>query len=572
MPKKDCDAHPKFPANPSRTGGRLVVASLLAHGVDAVFCVPGESYLEVLDALHDVSDRIRLIACRHEHGASNMAEAYAKLTGKPGVCMATRGPGACNAAIGAHTAFQDSTPMILLIGQVARPNIGREAFQEVDFRRMFAPLAKRVEQIDDSGQVPEIMARAFHDAVSGRPGPVVLALPEDMLRETTGAPDVGPFKPTHAEPDAADMEAMMKLLAKSRRPVAMLGGGGWTSQARLDIASFVEANALPVCASFRCNDLPDNRHPCYIGEMGISPDPALVRRIKDSDLLLAVGARLGEKTTQGYTLIGCPTPEQTLIHVYPSAEELGRVFHPNLAIHSAMAGFAAAAAGLTPIAGRQWRRWTEEARNDYIKNFEPPASGGPLDLGRVMVELDKMLPADAVITVDAGNFSGWPQRFLTFGGGRRMLGATSGAMGYGVPAAVASMIADPKRCAVGMVGDGGFAMTGQELATAALYGVAPIILVFNNRMYGAIRMHQERRHPGRVIGTDLYDIDFAALAEAYGAHGERVKKTEDFAPAFSRARASGKPALIELRYDPDIINTRTTLSAVRAAALHPSAS
>lgn len=557
------------PSNlPSRTGGRLVVASLLAHGVDAVFCVPGESYLEVIDALYDVRDRIRLITCRHEHGASNMAEAYAKLTGKPGVCMVTRGPGACNAAIGVHTAFQDSTPMILLIGQVARSHIGREAFQEVDFKRMFAPLAKSAEQIDDSGQVPEIMARAFHTAVSGRPGPAVLALPEDMLREATSAPDIGPFKQTHASPAAADMEAIRKLLAKSRRPMVMLGGGGWTPQARLDIAAFVEANALPACVSFRRNDLLDNRCPCYVGEMGIGPDPALIRRIKDSDLLLAMGTRLGEKTTQDYALIDCPTPKQPLIHIYPAAEELGRVFHPALAVHSTMAAFAAAAAALKPTGGGEWRQWTEETRNDYTANLAPPPCNGPLDLGRIMVGLDRLLPDDAVITVDAGNFSGWPQRFLTFGGGRRMLGPTSGAMGYGVPASVAAMIADPKRCAVGMIGDGGFAMTGQELATAALYGVAPIILVFNNRMYGAIRMHQERRHPGRVIGADLYDIDFAALAEAYGAHGEKVERTEDFAPAFARARASGRAALIELICDPDATTTRLTLSAVRAAALH----
>lgn len=554
----------------TKTGGKLIVDALLSHGADAVFCVPGESHLEVLDGLHDVADRVKLITCRHEHGAAFMAESYAKLTGKPGVCLVTRGPGACNASIGVHTAFQDSTPMLLLIGQVARPHIGREAFQEVDFERMFAPLAKAAEQVNDAGQAPEIIARAYRTMVSDRPGSVVLALPEDMQREASDAAGEGPFQAIHASPGASDMEQLRKLLDNSERPLMMVGGGGWNDNARRRILDFAETNGLPACASFRCHDIIDNRHSCYVGEVAISPDPALVARVKDCDLLLVVGARLGEITTQGYTLIDLPTSKQTLVHVYPGADELGRVFQPSVAIHSAVSAFAAAAADMEPVEWGHRARWCEEARRDYLENKKPPSVNGPLDMGRVMVELDALLPDDSVVSVDAGNFSGWPQRFLTFGPSRRLLGATSGAMGYSVPAAVAAKIARPESTVVGMAGDGGFAMTGQELATAALYGATPLILVANNRMYGTIRMHQERRHPGRVIGTALSDIDFAGLAPAYGAHGERVERTEDFAPAYQRALASGKPALIELITDPEIINTRTTLSATREAALKKS--
>ena len=549
-----------------RTGGRLIADALRVHGVETVFCVPGESYLEIMDALYDLSNEIALISCRHEHGAANMAEAYGKLTGRPGVCMVTRGPGACNASIGAHTAFQDSTPMVLLIGQVRRGHMGREAFQEVEFRHMYAPLAKWVTQVERAEQLPEAMARAFRTAVSGRPGPVVLALPEDMLSEAADVADGAAYRCVRAHPDPADLERLRRLLAGAERPVMIVGGGGWTDEARDGILAFAEAHGLPTCCSFRRHDLFDNTHACFVGELGLGPNPALVKRVKEADVLLVVGARLGEMTTQGYTIVEAPTPRQSLIHVHASAEELGRVFEPALAIQSGMAEFVEAARALTAVDGTRWREWAAAARRDYEDNRRPPAFDGALDLGRVMTELNERLSPDAIVTVDAGNFSGWAQRYLAFGGGRRFLGATSGAMGYGVPAAVAAKIAMPERMVVACVGDGGFGMTGQELLTAVLYGVNPVILVFNNAMYGTIRMHQERDHPGRVIGTDLASPDFAALAVAYGAHGEVVARTEDFAPAFERALGSGKAALIELRMDPDVINTRTTLTALRERA------
>ncbi len=543
-----------------------MVESLGAHGVEIAFCVPGESYLEVLDALVDTDGGIAVVTCRHEHGAANMAEAYAKLTGRVGVCMVTRGPGACNASIGIHTARQDSTPVVLLVGQVPRPYAGREAFQEVDFERMFEPLAKWAVQIERAGDIPETMARVFHTALSNRPGPVVVALPEDMLCETSDVPAVDPLEVTRACPDPGHMERLHRILGAAERPVMLVGGGGWSAEARRDIVDFAEANHLPTCCSFRRHHTFDNASPCFIGEMGISPEPALVERVKDADVVLVVGARLGEMTSQRYTLIDASKPGQHFVHVHAGAEELGRVFQPDLAIHSGMAEFAKAAAALEPVDGDRWRAWTEKGRGDYQRGRKAPDFNGRLDLGAMMAELEQRLPADAVVTVDAGNFSGWPQRFLRFGGGRMLLGATSGAMGYGVPAAVAAKIAAPDRMVVGCVGDGGFGMTGQELATAALYGVSPLILVFNNNMYGTIRMHQDRNHPDRIIATDLHNPDFAALAETYGAHGEVVERTEDFGPAFERATRSGKVALIEVRMDPDVITTRTTLSAIRQRA------
>jgi acetolactate synthase-1/2/3 large subunit len=548
------------------TGGHLVARALHRHGVDTVFCVPGESYLDVMDGLYDLADDIALVSCRHENGAANMAEAYGKLTGRPGVCMVTRGPGACNASIGVHTAFQDSTPMVLLVGQVQRPHLGREAFQEVDYRRMFGALAKWVTQVDDPGRIPEVMAQAFQTALSGRPGPVVVALPEDMLRESSGAADAGPYDIEAAHPDPGAMERLHHILGDAQRPVVIIGGGGWTDAARSDIVAFAEVNGLPVCCSFRRHDLFDNNHPGFIGELGIAPGPALLRHIAEADVLLVVGARLGEMTTQGYTLIDVPRPRQAFVHVHPSADELGRVFEPSLAIHAGIPEFARAAAALARVDGSRWHDWTSAARAAYEENASPADYGGDLDLGRVMAVLQERLPGNAIVTVDAGNFSGWVQRFLTFGNGRRLLGSTAGAMGYGVPAAVAAKIADPERTVVACVGDGGFGMTGQELATAVMAGVDPVILVFNNAMYGTIRMHQERHFSGRVIGTDLANPDFAALARAFGAHGEAVERTGDFAPALERALKSGTAALIELRMDPDVISTRTTLTAIREAA------
>jgi acetolactate synthase-1/2/3 large subunit len=553
-------------ASDAKSGGHLIVDALRAHGTDAVFCVPGESYLAVLDGFVDTLDETRVITCRHEHGAANMAEAHAKLTGRTGVCLVTRGPGACNASIGVHTAFQDSTPMILLVGQVQRAFAGREAVQEVDFERMFAPLAKWAAQIETAADVPETMARAFLVANSGRPGPVVLALPEDMLRETSDAAPVAPRAIAKARPGGADMERLRRMLIDAERPFMIVGGGGWTPEARRRIQAFAEAVGVPVCCSFRRHHLFDNASPVFVGEMGIGADPALVERFKGADLVVAVGARLGQVTTQNYTLLDAPKPAQSLVHVHADADELDRVFSAELCIHAGMDEFTEAAAGLAPVDAAPRRAWTEAARADYEAGHAAPDYGGALDLGRVMTELDRLLPADAVVTVDAGNFSGWPQRFLTFGGDRMLLGATSGAMGYAVPAAIAAKVAAPARVVVACVGDGGFGMTGQELATAALHKVAPLVLLFNNRMFGTIRMHQERQHPDRAIATALENPDFAALAETFGGHGEVIARTEQFVAAFERALASGRASVLELRMDPDVITTRTTLSAIRSRA------
>ena len=549
------------------SGGQLVVAALRAHQVEMAFSVAGESYLEVLDALYDAPE-IRLVTCRQEGGAAFMAEAYGKLTGKPGVLLVTRGPGACNASIGIHTAFQDSTPMVVLVGQVARHQIDREAFQEVDFRRMFSPLAKWVAQIDMADRVPELVNQAFQVAASGRPGPVVLALPEDMLRDRVVAPVSGPYRAVRAHPGAADLAELRRLLAGAQRPMMLVGGSGWTDAACRNIGRFAQANDLPVCCSFRRQDIVDNRSRCFAGDLGTGASPALVARVKESDLLLAVGARIGEITSQSYSLLGIPDPGKTLIHIHPAAEELGRVFRPNLAIQSGMPEFAAAAAELEPVPAAHRSDWRAAVRADYEAGLLPSPAGGSaaLDLGQIMGWLRERLPDDAIVTSDAGNFSGWPNRFLQYRRPGRQLGPTSGAMGYGVPAAVGAKLVHPDRLVVGFCGDGGFLMTGQELATSLAAGVGPVILLFNNAMYGTIRMHQERRFPGRVVGTALDNPDFVALARAYGAFAARVARTEDFAPAFEEAAAGKRAAVIELAMDPEIITTRTTLSAIRRQA------
>ena len=552
---------------PTRTGGQILVDQLKVHGVDTVFCVPGESYLAALDALYDARDRIRLIVCRQEGGAAYMADAYGKLTGRPGVCFVTRGPGATNASVGVHTAFQDSTPLILLIGQVARGEMEREAFQEVDFRRMYGPLAKWVAQIDDPGRVPEMVAHAFTLATSGRPGPVVLALPEDMLREPAAVGDAEPYKTVQAHPGHADLEQLRAMLATAKKPLAILGGSTWTRQAVADFMAFAEANRLAVGTSFRCQDRFDNLHPCYGGDIGISPNPKLAARIRESDLVLAIGARLGEMTTGGYTLLAVPRPKQRLIHVHMGAEELGRVYQADLPINAGIPQIVAALRELPPVDSGVWAAWTEAAHADYLEYSEPVTNPGALQLAEVMAQLREQLPADTIVANGAGNYAGWVHRFWrhrTFG---TQLAPTSGSMGYGVPAGVAAAILHPERTVLSFSGDGCFLMNGQELATAMQYGAAPIFLVVNNGMYGTIRMHQEREYPNRVSGTVLVNPDFAALARAYGAHGETVERTADFAAAFARARQARRAALIELRLDPEAISTRTTLSKIREAAV-----
>jgi acetolactate synthase-1/2/3 large subunit len=548
-----------------RTGARILVDQLKAHGVERAFCVPGESYLAVLDALYDTPE-IDLIVCRHESGAAIMAEAEGKLTGRPGVCFVTRGPGATNASPGVHIAFQDSTPMILFVGQIARGFQEREAFQEIDYRRMFGPLTKWAAQIDEAERIPEFISHAFHVASAGRPGPVVLALPEDMLSDRADAPTARSYAPVQAHPGDADMARLRSLLAAAKRPFLLLGGSGWDAQACADMRAFVEANRLPVGAAFRFQDLFDNAHPNYAGDVGIGVNPKLQALIRDADFLLVAGPRLGEMTTGGYTLIDVPCPRQTLVHVHAGAEELGRVYQAELAINAGMKAFAAAAQALSPVDSTAWRGQAEAAHNDYLAWSAPTKMPGPVQLAEIVAWLRDTLPADSIVTNGAGNYTIWVHRFYRYRGFRTQLAPTSGSMGYGVPAAIAAKRRHPERTVVCFAGDGCFLMTGQELATAVQYGINVIILVVNNSMYGTIRMHQERHYPGRVSGTDLVNPDFAALARAYGAHGETVERTADFAPAFERAQNSSKPAVIEIRIDAEAITPRQSLSDVRAAA------
>jgi acetolactate synthase-1/2/3 large subunit len=548
-----------------RSGGALLVDALRVHGAGHVFCVPGESYLAVLDALVDAPE-IAVTACRQEGGAAIMAEAAGKLTGRPGICMVTRGPGATNASAGLHIAFQDSTPMILLIGQVARGMAEREAFQEIDYRRMFGQLAKWVAEIDRAERVPEFLSRAFHTATGGRPGPVVLALPEDMLRERAAPRPFDPYRPVEAHPGAADLARLQELLAGAERPLMVLGGGGWDAEACENVRRFAEAYELPVGASFRCQSYFDNAHPNYVGHVGIAMSPKLTDLVTEADLLLLIGARMGEITSAGYTLLEIPKPRQDLVHVYPGAEELGRVYQPSLAINAGMKAFAAAVADLAPAAPPPWRARAEAARADYLDWCRPLANPGDLQLAEVMAWLADTLPPDAMVTNGAGNYSIWLHRFYRYRQYRTQLGSTSGSMGYGLPAAIAAKRLHPERTVVAFAGDGCFQMTGQEFGTAVQYGLPIILIVVNNGMWGTIRMHQERSYPGRVSATDLVNPDFAKLAEAYGGHGEVVEKTEDFPAAFARAQAAGRPALIELRVDPEAISATQSLSEIRAAA------
>ncbi|MFG6592358.1 thiamine pyrophosphate-binding protein [Sulfitobacter sp. 1A12157] len=551
----------------ARTGGQVLVDQLLIHGADTAYCVPGESYLEVLDALHDVQDRFTLINARHEAGAANMAETYGKLTGTPGICMVTRGPGACHAAIGVHIAQQDSTPMILLVGQIARDTTDREAFQEVDYRAMFGPIAKWATQIDDPARVPEYMARAFRVATSGRPGPVVISLPEDMLTEVVSVADARPYTATHAGLSPDNLDMLKTEIAQAERPLLLLGGSGWSDESAAAITRFAEANKIPVTTSFRRQDIVNNLSPVYAGDFGTSTAPSLYAHQREADLLVVIGARLGEMTTKTYTTMQSPNPDTRLVHLYPEADEIGRVYSPDLGIAAAPVAVAAALDGVDLGRAEAWGNWCDKLHADYLTDTEAPNGGDwDLDMGVALAQLRDELPDDVVITLDAGNHTGWAQRFLRFGRPGRIVGSTCGAMGYSVPAAVAASIADPERLTLSFVGDGGFMMSGNELATAAQYGGRPIVLLFNNGIYGTIRMHQERDHPERISGTTLQNQDFVKMAEGLGAHAERVTKTEDFAAAFTRARESGRPALIELVTDPEQISTRTTISKLRAAA------
>ncbi|QLJ12566.1 thiamine pyrophosphate-binding protein [Pseudomonas putida] len=550
-----------------RSGGQVLVDALRVNGVERAFCVPGESYLAVLDALHDVQDEIDLIVCRQEGGAAYMAEAYGKLTGKPGICFVTRGPGATNASVGVHTAFQDSTPMLLFIGQVARDQIEREAFQEVDYRRMFGQMAKWVVQIDDAARIPELVNQAFQRAISGRPGPVVIALPEDMLTDLVQVADARPAQRVEAAPAPQALGELQALLAKAQRPLVIAGGGGWDDQAVADLKRFVHAQNLPLAASFRCQDLFDNTDLHYAGDLGLAAGPVLVDAVKQSDLLIVVGARLGEMTTGGYALVDIPTPKQALVHVHASAEEIGRVYQPTLGINAGPGSFLAQAAALPAVRQAALTDWVASLNSGYRGNFETPRSPGDVQMSEVIAWLNNTLPADSILTCGAGNYTGWVHRGYQHRVFRTLLGPTNGSMGYGVPAAVAAKLTYPQRTVVAFAGDGCFLMNGQELATAAHYDARVITVVVNNGMYGTIRMHQERTYPGRVSGTELHNPDFAALARAYGLHGETVTRTEDFAAAFERCQASGKPALIEVQVDPEALTPRMTLSQIRDKAL-----
>ena len=559
--------------HPSRSGGQILVDALKIHGVDTAFGVPGESYLDVLDALHD-SD-IRFIINRQEGGAAFMAEAYGKMTGKPGICFVTRGPGATNASIGVHTAYQDSTPMILFIGQVGNDFTDREAFQEIDYRRMFGQMAKWVTQIDRADRIPEYMARAFQVATSGRPGPVVLALPEDMLIDIAAVADTKRYTPVQASPSSAQIDTLRSMLAEAKRPVVLLGGATWNAQACMDLARFAEANALPVGCTFRFQDLLDNAHPNYIGDVGIGINPKLAARVRDADLLIAIGPRLGEMTTSGYSLLASPVPKQRLVHFHADAEELGSVYQAELMINSGAPQACAMLAAMAPVDASAWAGSVSEARAELAAYQEQPPifqdGLAPLDLWQVVQQLQAAVPKDTIITNGAGNYASWAHRFYRYGGMRTQLAPTNGAMGYGVPAGVAAKIIDPQRTVVTFAGDGEYMMNGQELATAVQYKAGVLIIVFNNSMFGTIRMHQERDYPGRVSGTTLHNPDFAALAQAYGAHGEVVNTTAEFGPALQRAlahtREQSLPAIIELRYDGNLITPNATLETIRKTAV-----
>ncbi|MDB5912420.1 MAG: transcriptional regulator, Fis family [Ramlibacter sp.] len=555
--------------------GHLIVECLVAQGVSHAFGVPGESYLAVLDGFHKYRDQIRFVTNRQEGGAAYMAEAVGKMTNRPGICFVTRGPGATNASIGVHTAFQDSTPMVLFVGDVASDQRDREAFQEVDYGSFFGPstkgMAKRVERIDDADRIPEYVARAFATAMNGRPGPVVLVLPEDMLTRPTSARPVPRVEAVEAWSDPGALRTLREMLLASKKPVVIAGGGGWTPQAAQALQRFAENWKLPVGNAFRFQDCFDNHHPLYAGDVGIGINPKLAARIKESDLIVAIGPRLGEMTTGGYTLLTPPKAKQKLVHIHASAEELNRVYMADLAINATMNAAARSLEVLTAPPELPWGEgWAESANADYLGNLVPQQLPGSIDMPAIVASLQKHLPEDAVLTNGAGNFASWTHRFFRHHGlakgHKTQLAPTSGAMGYGVPAGIAANIVSG-RIALTMAGDGDFLMNGQELATASQHGARSIIVLLNNGMYGTIRMHQERDYPEHVQGTQLSNPDFVGLAKAYGYEGVRITRTEEFEPALLAALERNKGTLIEVMLDPEVITTRGTLSGIRNAAL-----
>ena len=547
-----------------QNGGQLLVQSLVALGATRAFGVPGESYLAVLDALHDTAGKLDFVLCRNEGGAAFMAAAWGKLTGQPGLCMVTRGPGATNASIGIHTAMQDSAPMLVFVGQVGTDMRGREAFQEIDYRAMFGTVAKWAVEIDHVDRIPEILARAWTTALSGRPGPVVIALPEDMLTSlSSAAPLAAPPRLTEPAPTADAIAETLDMLRAAQRPIVLIGGCNWSAEGRHALQTFAETSDIPVIAAFRYQDQFDNFSPVYCGEAGVGMPPNVRTLIRDADTILAINIRFGEMTTDGYTLLDVPVPKQKLIHAHGSDREIGKIYQPVLGIHAGPNAFAAA---LQPVSG-PWADWRTRARAAWEAGFDLPLQPSPVDMGLVTAHLRDVLPADAILTNGAGNFTVWPNKFYKFGPEARLLAPQSGAMGYGLPAAIAAKVAHPGRTVVCFAGDGDFQMNCQELGTAMQAGAQPIVLILNNGTYGTIRAHQERNYPARVSGTTLENPDFAALARAYGFHAERVARTEDFAPAFARARASGTGAVLDLDISPEALTPRQTLSQMRAAAL-----
>ncbi len=554
--------------------GHLLVECLIEQGITHAFGVPGESYLAVLDGFHAHRDKIRFVINRQEGGAAYMADAQARVTGRPGVCFVTRGPGATNASIGIHTAFQDSTPLVLFVGDVGSDCRDREAFQELDYNTFFGPntkgMAKRVERIDDPERIPEYVSRAFATAMNGRPGPVVVVLPEDMLTRPVQARPLPRLEPVEAWSDPGSLRTLREMLLQSSKPLVIAGGGGWTPQAAQALQRFAENWKLPVGNAFRFQDTFDNHHPQYAGDVGIGPSPKLAQHIQDSDLLLVIGPRLGEMTTGGYTLIQAPRPKQKLVHIHGGAEELNRVYRADLAILSTMNAAARSLEVLSAPAELPWAERTTQIHADYLANLQPQALPGPIDMAAIMSIVNRLLPADAVVTNGAGNFASWAHRFHRYHGLARglktQLAPTSGAMGYGVPAGIAASIVTG-RPAFTIAGDGDFLMNGQELATASQHGGKSIIVLLNNGMYGTIRMHQEREYPSHESGSRLQNPDFVGLAKAYGYEGVRITQTAEFEPAFAQALRADRGTLIEVVLDPEVITTRTTMSAIRQAAL-----
>ncbi|MGH8814072.1 MAG: thiamine pyrophosphate-binding protein, partial [Advenella sp.] len=550
----------------SRPGGEIIVDQLVRQGVDHVFCVPGESYLAVLDALHDAS--INVTVCRQEGGAAMMAEAHGKLTGRPGICMVTRGPGISNALAGIHIAKQDSTPLIVFVGQIETGMREREAFQEVDYRAVFGTQTKWTTEIDDAARIPELIARAFHVAMSGRPGPVVVALPEDMLVQLATVADAPRVEPVESAPAPEQMAQMATLLAGAKKPLAILGGSRWTQEAVNNFERFAQKQQLPVAVQFRRQHLFPSSHPNFVGDIGLGINPKLLKMAQEADVILLVGGRMSEIASQSYTLLDIPVPKQTLIHVHPDSQELNRVYQAALAINATPTQFVNAAAGISASDQDARKDYVDAAHAAYVQWSDPQSvsTPGDLQMGKVMAYLEKHLEPDAILTNGAGNYATWLHRFHRFNHFNTQLAPTSGSMGYGAPAAVGAKRVMPQRQVVCFAGDGCFLMHGQEFATAVQYGLNIIVLVFDNGMYGTIRMHQEKHYPGRVSATDLQNPDFAAYAVAFGGHGERVEKSEDFGPAFERAVASGKPAILHCLIDPQAITPTATLDQLRAAA------